>query len=60
MKKAKKVDNPYEMGRDCVLRGPTMTNCNPRLFSTLERTDLWEEGKRDAELELVQKPKRSP
>jgi hypothetical protein len=39
---------PYRMGRDCAINGPNTTNCNFRLFSSRDKTNEWERGKRDA------------
>ena len=43
-----KFASPYEAGIDCALYGPNEDNCHFGWFSTPERRDEWERGKRGA------------
>ena len=40
-----------KMGYDCGKHGPSMTNCNFRIFRTFEGKEAWERGKLRAEEE---------
>lgn len=39
----------YLAGYDCGLHGANSTNCNIQHFSTREKTNRWEEGKKAGE-----------
>lgn len=43
------IQQAYDYGKDCGLRGPNETNCNFRIFATRELTTEWERGKADAD-----------
>ena len=38
----------YDMGLDSKKNKPNTTNCNFSLFSTQDRKDAWEQGRKDA------------
>jgi len=43
------TEEAYNLGYDCGINGPNLTNCNFKIFSTPENTKAWERGKKDGE-----------
>lgn len=48
-------DYAYKMGYDCAIHGANTTNCNFSIFSSVENTKSWEDGKRQGELDKKKK-----
>jgi hypothetical protein len=50
------VNTPYQAGFNAGFHGPNTTNSHFAWFSTRERTDEWERGKKDGEVERAATP----
>jgi len=44
-----KLQECYEKGYDSIISGANTKNCNFALFTSPDRKDAWEKGRKDAE-----------